>query len=137
MSVIRKFTSGHSFLSMDFPCQIDYRGDLYPTLQHAFLAAMATNSLDKQYVRRNSSPVEALKRSRKITRRADWEAVEGSILYSLTKIKFAPGGKLAQKLLATGDVELIEYKVSITEHLGPVLMKVRGELRRAQERAAA
>jgi predicted NAD-dependent protein-ADP-ribosyltransferase YbiA (DUF1768 family) len=88
-------------------------------------------------VRRNSSPAEALKRSRKIERRSDWEAVESTFLYLLSKIKFAPGGKLAQKLLATGDAELVEGKVGITGHLGMVLMKVRKELRAAQEKAAA
>jgi predicted NAD-dependent protein-ADP-ribosyltransferase YbiA (DUF1768 family) len=137
MPVIHAFKSEYSYLAMDYPCRIDYHGDLYPTLQHAFLAAMATNSKDKQYVRRNSSPAEALKRSRKIERRSDWEAVESTFLYLLTKIKFAPGGKLAQKLLATGDAELVEGKVGITGHLGMVLMKVRKELRAAQEKAAA
>ena len=68
MPVIHAFKSEYSYLAMDYPCRIDYHGDLYPTLQHAFLAAMATNSKDKQYVRRNSSPAEALKRSRMIER---------------------------------------------------------------------
>ena len=96
MPIIHAFKSEYSFLAMDYPCRIDYHGDLYPTLQHAFLAAMATNSKDKQYVRRNSSPTEALKRSRKIERRSDWEAVESTFLYLLSKIKFAPGCKQDQ-----------------------------------------
>jgi predicted NAD-dependent protein-ADP-ribosyltransferase YbiA (DUF1768 family) len=136
VATISSFKSEFSFLAPDYPCRIDYRGDLYPTLQHAFLAAMTTSAVDKQYVRRHSSPSESLKRSRKVRRRPDWEAVEGAILWDLTRIKFAPGGKLAQKLLDTGDALLFERKVGISEYLGAVLMKVRGELCKQLEKAA-
>jgi predicted NAD-dependent protein-ADP-ribosyltransferase YbiA (DUF1768 family) len=136
VTAITSFKSEYSFLSLEYPYRIDFRGDLYPTLLHAFLAARATNSMDRTYIRRNSSTAKALKRGFKVAWRADWDVVEYQTLLVLTRVKFPPGTKLAAKLLDTGDAELVEGKVGITQFLGPVLMKVRADLREQIREAA-
>ena len=141
---ISKFTSEHSFLSNFFQSPLLWRGDLYATLEHAFQAAKAVDAKDRAYVRQNSDPGEAKRRGRRIELRPDWEEKKIGIMESLLRVKFSHGSKLAQRLLDTGAAELIEgnkhgdcfwgvCKGQGQNWLGVLLMKVRDDLRMAQQ----
>lgn len=137
---INSFKSEYSFLSNFYPVRIEYKGNLYLTLEHAMQAAKTTNDRDRRFVNQNCNPAEAKKRGRLIKLRPDWEAVKLDVVRDLLRIKFAPGSKLASKLLATGDAELVEgNKHGDTfwgvcrgvglNWLGVLLMQIRSELR--------
>ena len=72
--------------------------------------------------------------------RNDWEKVKDEIMYNICLCKFTQNEELKQKLLNTGNAELIEgYTWNDTywgicrgrgkNHLGKILMQIREELR--------
>ena len=86
-----------------------------------------------------ASPVIAKRIGRKVNLRADWEDVKCDIMKELLKKKFE-NAELAEKLLATGDMELVEGNNHGDRFwgmvngvgknmLGKLLMEVRDDLR--------
>ena len=75
--------------------------------------------------------------------REDWDKIKLRVMYEIVKAKFSQNEKLQAKLLATRDRVLIEgndwgdtfWGMTDGEgenHLGKILMRVRAELREAQ-----
>ena len=85
------------------------------------------------------TPKEAKILGRNIIMRPDFESEKLSIMEDLVRQKFTKSERLKQRLLETGDEELIEgnnwgdrfWGVDGTgeNHLGKILMKIRSELR--------
>ena len=85
----------YEFLSNFYACRIHYANEQdpegtisYPTVEHAFQAAKATNYKDMQYVADAATPGEAKQRGRKVQLRSDWEEVKDNIMLDLLRIKF-------------------------------------------------
>lgn len=85
------------------------------------------------------TPAEAKKLGRSVELRPDWEFVKKKIMYDLIKKKFTDHSILKYLLLQTGTNELIEGNTwgdtywgicngKGSNHLGRILMQVRGEL---------
>ena len=141
MNDINSFEGMHRFLSNFWPCQIYWSGMLWSSTEHAYQSAK-TNSLNERRMIQNAmSPNQAKKLGRKVTMRADWDQVKLTIMRQLLELKFAPGSQLAEKLIATGDAQLIEgnwwgdtywgvCRGIGHNHLGKLLMEVRTELRK-------
>lgn len=86
------------------------------------------------------NPSEAKRLGRRVRLRSDWEQVKDQVMLDVVRAKFDQHPDLAQKLLATGDEELVEgndwgdiywgvYKGHGKNMLGKILMRVRAELR--------
>lgn len=97
---------------------------------------------ERAAIRLCCSPGEAKRLGRKATLRLDWEKVKLTIMEDLLRQKFA-WKELKEKLLSTGDEELVEGNTwSDTfwgvcngkgeNHLGKLLMKIREELKEKQ-----
>jgi ribA/ribD-fused uncharacterized protein len=167
----------YRFLSNFGAGAVEMYGILFPTVEHAFAAAKldpnggvftrAEVLAEMRRIAALSSPGEAKKAGRRRTwdgsqpgekatgavrpfLRADWDAVKFEMITNLVRRKFA-APQLAQKLLATDDIELFELNtwndkiwgviekdgaLIGTNWLGKILMQVRAELRAASDDAS-
>lgn len=143
---IEHFRGEYEFLSNFYPCQfemacIDGEKRLFPTSEHAFQAWKATNNKDFFAVRGCNTPGQAKKMGREIRIREDWSRIKDGIMLQVLRAKFSVP-EMKEKLLATGDAQLVEgntwgddyWGVILTtgkgrNRLGKLLMTVREELR--------
>lgn len=141
--IIDSFTGANRFLSNFYPCLVRYKDDplSYPSVEHAYQAQKTLNVNDQIIVCKCKTPAEAKKLGRKLKMRHDWDKVKVDIMRDLLRFKFGQGD-LLQKLLATGDTELIEGNWwgdrfwgvcnGVGENmLGKLLMQVRAEYQTA------
>lgn len=136
---IESFTGPFRFLSNFFPCDIDFSGYTYPTLEHAFQAAKTNDLSARKVILQAISPGKAKYAGRRVLLRSDWEEVKQDIMLSLLRKKFSDDG-LKGMLLDTGNRKLIEgnnwgdtywgvYNGTGDNFLGKLLMQVREEAR--------
>lgn len=143
MDNIEKFDGPYRFLSNFIIGQnkITFEGDEYPTVEHAYQAAKTLSAQERAMVLTYATASGAKKVGKALTLRKDWEQVKLGIMNDLVRQKFKDP-QLAQQLLDTGDVQLIEgnwwndtfWGVSHgrgENHLGKILMAIRDELRKA------
>jgi hypothetical protein len=141
MTTINDFDGEFRFLSNFFPAEVEFGGHLYPSTEHAFQAAKTLSEAERSEIRSAPTPGKAKRLGRRVTLRTDWEAVKVQIMQTLVEKKFADR-ELKEKLLATGDAELIEgntwgdcwWGVDANtgkgeNHLGKILMEVRSCMR--------
>lgn len=143
MNVISSFQGEHFFLSNFFYSPFEFDGEIYSTVEHAFQATKTFDMEQHQNIRLAVSPAQAKQMGRAVLLRPDWEQVKFDIMLALLRLKFSQAD-LRQKLLDTGDSELIEgntwgdkvwgcvsYKGQWIgrNHLGKLLMQVRADIR--------
>lgn len=141
--VIDKFDGDYYFLSNFSDSSLWYEGIHYPTVEHAYQASKVLDLELRKKLASQPTAAKAKKMGRsfkkKNEQREDWIDISLKVMEDLLKIKFSDPF-LKKKLLATGDAELIEgnwwgdifYGVcnGVGEnHLGKLLMKIRGELK--------
>lgn len=136
--MINSFSGEYRFLSNFWPHPIIYEGTTYPSVEHAYQAAKSTDQTYRNKVAATISPGQAKKLGKTVTLRENWEAFRLMEMEFLVRQKFfAP--ELAEKLLATGEESLVENnwwgdtywgvcKGVGENHLGKILMKIRGEI---------
>ena len=136
--MINSFDKEYYFLSNYYPSKITFEGIEYKTVEHAFQAAKSLDNFERYTIAMMPTPGRAKQMGRSTSLRADWEEVKESIMEICLREKFAIP-ELREKLLATGDEELIEgntwndrfWGVCNGEgenKLGKLLMKIRKEL---------
>jgi N-glycosidase YbiA len=142
---IDNFNGEFAFLSNFYPAANRYAGLVYPTVEHAFQAAKTQDDTEKRQIAAAHSPGQAKRLGRAVRLRPDWESVKVAVMTELVREKFATHPELRERLLATGDAELIEgntwndrfWGVSGgfgKNWLGRILMQVRQELRPAESK---
>lgn len=110
------------------------------SVEHGFQAAKAYNKYDAYLIATASTPGQAKKLGRTVKVREDWDEIRIKVMYNHVTEKFRQNKDLAQKLLDTGDQELIEgnywgdrfwgvCKGEGDNWLGRILMQVRKEIR--------
>ena len=136
--MIDKFAYKYSFLSNFYMIYVHYEGLTYVNAEAAFQAAKLLNNEDrKRFTTMN--PKMAKQEGRRVPLREDWEEIKDDVMYNVCKAKFE-NSELAEKLLATGDEELVEGNTwndtywgvcnGVGENkLGKILMRIRDELR--------
>lgn len=140
MKVIDKFDDEYRFLSNFYFCPLKLGGIIYPTVEHAFQAMKTKDKNERMKISLLNTPGEAKRAGRKVKLREDWEDIKLKVMEYLVGLKFNNYIDLKEKLLATGDIELIEgnwwndrywgiCKGKGENNLGKILMKVREELR--------
>lgn len=134
------FRGKYAFLSNFHPSPIHLEDGIYANVEAAFQASKTDNPEERAEVRKQNSPTMAKRKGRKVTLRPDWDQVKLEIMHDLVRQKFTRHPELKEKLLATGEEELIEgnnwndrfwgvSKGQGQNHLGKILMKIRAEVR--------
>ena len=114
-----------------------YEGITYRNNEAAFQAAKTPEGREAFA---SLDPVTAKRKGRKVPLRSDWESVKFNIMYDICRAKFTQHPDLKEKLLATGDEPLEEGNTwgdriwgtvngKGQNHLGKILMRLRGEFR--------
>ncbi len=137
---VNRLIGYYRFLSNFYPVEVEYEGIQYPTTENAYQAAKFGDE-DLKRLFATKTPREVYKETRGIKPRDDWDEVKVGVMYDLLKLKFSHGSEFANKLLKTGDKEIIEGNLwhdtfwgvcnGVGENnLGKLLMRVRKELRK-------
>ena len=141
------FSGVYDFLSNFYESPLEFEGVVYPTLEHAFQAAKTFSSEERAWIGEAASAGVAKRRGgprgergRRIALRSDWEEAKVGVMRVLLAIKFSHGDELSDRLLETGERELVEgnswgdvfwgvYRGRGENWLGRLLMERRDALR--------
>lgn len=138
--MIDSFRGEYRFLSNFHMCPVSYEGEVYPSVEHAYQAAKTEDWAAREQIRLCPKPGDAKRLGQKVKMRTDFDNIKVDIMRELLRQKFAPGTELAEKLVATGKFcRLVEgnwwgdkfWGVCDgvgQNHLGELLMQIRGEL---------
>lgn len=137
--MINRFDGQYFFLSNFYPTKVVFEGIIFESAEHAYQAAKSTDPKVRAKFLSANSAKEAKALGRKIKLRPDWEQIKLDIMLRVVKSKFKHNIQIADKLLATGDEELVEGNNwndtfwgvcdGVGEnHLGKILMQVREEI---------
>lgn len=151
--MIDNFSEKYFFLSNFYNVYVEYEGTIYCSTEAAFQAAKTTDTTERARIAR-LSPSDAKRAGRRLQLRPDWEAVKDKVMYDVCLAKFTTNDsfKLRERLLDTGDEELIEgntwhdnywgdctcdkcKEIPGRNQLGKTLMRIRQELRESDSSA--
>lgn len=141
-NAICEFRGEYAFLSNFFESEIFCWGYRYRNAEAAF-QSMKDPIRAEMFEGMNAKAAKKL--GRKVRLRADWEEVKEWFMYTVCLAKFTQNPELGEKLLATGDRELIEGNTwGDTEWgvcngvgknlLGKILMQVREKIKKSNRR---
>jgi N-glycosidase YbiA len=148
---IREFQKDYRFLSNFWPATVQLgrkwtqdEPEWYNTVEHAYQAAKFKSSVHRSTIKKMARPGDAklfARRSPRAYKREDFDLIKLELMEYLLRQKFTPDSDLAYRLVNTGEAELIEgnkwndtfwgvdLKTNLgANHLGKMLMKIRGEL---------
>ena len=136
---IERFAGEYRFLSNFFRRPLTWKGERWPTAEHAYQAAKCRRPEQFRMIRNAPSPGAAKRMGRKVEMRGDWDRVKEDVMLSIVRAKFEDS-YLRRLLVATGDAVLIEgnewgdrfwgvCRGTGENRLGKILMRVRTELR--------
>ena len=139
MQKIDKFNGEYAFLSNFYTSPIQHKGIVYPTVEHMFQAMKTLDETERIKIANAETPGSAKRMGRSVALRGDWEDVKIDIMRTALALKFTTPG-LKEKLLATGDAELVEGNTwndrfwgvcggTGKNMLGTLLMELREDLR--------
>lgn len=139
---ITYFADEFAFLSNFYAADVEFDGYVYPTAEHGFQAAKSTDPFYRERIWNAPTPGAAKRMgNNSVELRPDWDAVKLTVMETVVLSKFMRHPELQEKLVATGDAELIEGNTwgdrfwGVTadgqgaNHLGKILMRVRDYVR--------
>jgi len=142
--MIKAFKDEYEWLSNFWMCDIEYEGEIYPSVEHAYQCQKTTSMELRKKIKDCPFPGQAKKFGKRIQIRPQWGFMKIDIMEELVRKKFEIPD-LREKLLTTGEGELQEgnywgddfWGVDLktgkgSNVLGQILMKIRSELRRNQ-----
>lgn len=106
--VIDSFRGEHYFLSNFYGCAVPFRGAIFPSSEHAFMAAKTADPEEFYAILAASTPGEAKKLGRTVSLVPDWDATRYSVMYDVLLSKFTNNLELRDALLATRGALLVE-----------------------------
>ena len=136
--IIDQFKGEFHWLSNFYNCPVPFEGLTFSNTEAAFQAAKCLDMKERERFL-GLSGGQAKRLGRRVELRSDWEEVKIDIMRQVLKSKFTQNPELGEKLIATGDAELIEgnnwndrfwgvCRGVGKNHLGKLLMEVRAEL---------
>lgn len=140
-AVIDSFRGEFAFLSNFYPSTLWYKGEKYPSVEHAYQAAKAGDESTKRMIREAKTPAVAKKLGYSCQLPFDWDTMKLTIMEEIVREKFK-NPLLREMLLATDSTELIEGNTwndkfwgvcrGVGQNmLGRILMKIREECKEA------
>ncbi len=138
MKEILSFSGEYAFLSNFYPCTILYEGILYPSTEHAYVAAKTENIIQRKHIAKIAFPGQAKKFGKTLVLRDNWDTIRLSVMMELLIQKFSQE-PFDQWLLDTEDAFIEEGNTwgdkfwgtvnGVGEnHLGKLIMEIRSEL---------
>lgn len=106
--MIIEFEDEYAFLSNFYPSPFTHDGITYPTNEHFFQAMKTLDIGERKAIAAADTPGKAKRMGRSVELRPDWEKVKLYFMELGLRLKFLQHPDLAQKLIETGDEELIE-----------------------------
>lgn len=106
MPTIYEFEGPYRFLSNFWPCEIEWRGLVYPSVEAAYQAGK-TLDLEERKKFTQYTPQQAKRAGKALKLRPDWDMVKDQIMTYLVRKKFE-NPRLRKALLDTLDSELQE-----------------------------
>jgi hypothetical protein len=141
-------TGEYGCFSNFYRCAIHLEGKSWRTSEHYFQAQKFAGTEHEEEVRQAKTAREAanLGRMRSKPLRADWNKVRDAVMREVVLAKFSQHDDLREILLATGEAELVEHTTNDSywgdggdgsgeNKLGKILMSVREELRKKEEKS--
>lgn len=137
--MINEFKGKYFFLSNFYTAPVEYEGLMYQNNESAFQSAKVKDiERRKQFC--EIDPSTAKRKGRNVTLRHGWEIIKDKVMEECVRAKFANNVELRQRLLDTGNEELVEGNTWNDTYwgvcrgrgknvLGKILMKLREELR--------
>jgi ribA/ribD-fused uncharacterized protein len=144
------FVGNYAFCTNFYKADVVYEGILYPSTEHAYQAAKSLDPQFRLYVAnvvilpgqaKHAGNNKLENQAVPCVLRKDWDDIKIQVMEDVCRDKFTRHPKLMDMLLATGDIELVEYN-TWRDHfwgksfqgvgrneLGKVLMKLRHEFR--------
>lgn len=120
---------------------IEYKGEIYPTVEHAFHALKFEDKTLHDRIRSCASPIAAYRLGKELKpqRRGDWDEIKVGVLEELIRCKVAQHDDVRNVLIATGAEEIVEVNPNDDfwgngpdgngqNHTGKVLMRIRNEV---------
>ena len=132
---IDKFHEEFDWLSNFFPCQVKFEGLTFTSSEAAFQAAKCADQNEREkFVNLSAGRTKRL--GKKVNLREDWNRVKIDVMREVLICKFSQNPELKEKLIATGNEELIEgnnwndrfwgvCRGVGQNHLGKLLMEIR------------
>ena len=108
MEVIDSFRGEHYFLSNFYPAPVPFRGAVFPTSEHAFMAAKTSDPDAFHAILTAATPGDAKKLGRTVSLVADWDTIRYEVMYDVLLSKFTHNADLRERLLATRGALLVE-----------------------------
>ena len=105
--MIVEFDGDYAFLSNFYPSTIYHDGITYPTNEHFFQAMKTLDINERKAIAAAETPGLAKRMGRNVKLRPDWEKIKVDVMRLGLILKFTDA-ELAEKLIATGDEELVE-----------------------------
>lgn len=153
LAVIDSFRGDHYFLSNFYLAPVPFRGAVFPSSEHAFMAAKTESVVEFQAILAARTPGEAKALGRKVSLVPNWDTIRYGVMYDVLLSKFANNPGLRDALLATRGTLLVEGNdwhdqtwgsCTCSRHegtpgdnaLGVILMALRLRLGVAQPRSA-
>ena len=115
--IIDAFRNEYDFLSNFYISPLTWKGHKFSTSEHAYQWAKTDDPAEQKTVlvhvfetggEMPTTPGQAKSAGGAVTLRPDWEETKLNIMYDILKAKFTQNWGILQKLLNTGDAELIE-----------------------------
>lgn len=133
------FQGEYRFLSNFWPVNVLFENIIYPSTEHAYQAAKTLDKGKRYEISKLEKAGDAKRLGKAIPMRPEWDHIRVPVMKELLIEKFKRPD-LAELLLATGDMKLVEYngwgdrfwgvcRGEGTNMLGQLLMEVREELR--------
>ncbi len=143
--MIQSFDKQFAYLSNFFPSPILLNGQEWPTVEHIFQAAKTSDPSEQEQIRLAETPGKAKRLGQKVHLRSDWETRKQAVMVEAVRLKFSQYPELLNRLLSTGEEELVEgntwhdnvwgdcqcpscQNVPGRNLLGTILMQIRREL---------
>lgn len=137
---IMQFEGNYDFLSNFYPAKVEFEGLIYDSSEAAFQAQKCEN-VDERKLFVGVKAGQSKRIGRHIRLRTDWELVKVEVMEQIVRAKFEQHLDLAERLVATGELELIEgntwfdmfWGVDVftgrgENNLGRILMRIRDNL---------
>jgi len=135
--LIDRFEGAFRWLSNFYPCDVPYEDMIYPSAEHAFVAAKTEDQTLRLKIQEIETPGWAKKFGRKLELRPNWNDIRIEEMRKIVSAKFEHNPWLMDKLLDTAPHELVEGNYWNERfwgkdlagygenHLGKILMEIR------------